>query len=155
MTKIAAVNFYMITVIGMLIHAFVPVTGCDNKQGIYGYVYRISGNQMPSPQRKTPTLQGIQSTVFVYEITNIKQVVRQGQSPFYLSINTRPVAETVSDSTGYFKLMLAPGRYSLFTKKGPLFYANWFDKDNNIAPIDVSPGKMTKTEIRVDYDAAY
>ena len=126
------------------------------KQGIEGYVYRIFGNQMPSPNIKPSTPKGTKkTTIYIYERTNISQVVRQGHTSFYVSILSKLVTTTMSDSSGYFKIKLPPGRYSLFTKKDTLFYANWFDKDNNIAPIEVLPGKMTKAEIRVDYDAAY
>jgi hypothetical protein len=133
-----------------------PTQGpADHKQGIEGYVYRISGNQMPSPQIKRPLPKGTQATIYIYELTGLNQVDRQGQSPFYFSVKTKLVKKAASDSSGYFKIALPPGHYSLFTKKDTLFYANWFDKDNHISPIEILPGKMTKTEIRIDYDAAY
>jgi hypothetical protein len=50
---------------------------------------------------------------------------------------------------------LQPGKYSLFTKKDNLFYANIFDGKNNIAPIEVLPKALSKVEIKVDFDATY
>jgi len=125
------------------------------QQGIEGYVYRISGNQMPSPDAKPSKPRGIQTVLYIYQLTNINQVQRQGLSAFYRSIRTNYVAKVESDSTGYFKINLAPGKYSLFAKKDDLFFANWFDKDNNISPTEVLSEKFSKVEFRIDYDAVY
>jgi hypothetical protein len=125
------------------------------QQGIEGYVYRVSGNQMPSPDRKPVAPKGIKTTLYIYQLTNISQTIRQGQTAFYSSIKTKLISKIGTDSNGYFKISIGPGRYSLFTKKDELFFANWFDKDNNIAPAEVLPGKMTKIEFTVDYDAVY
>jgi len=125
------------------------------KQGIEGYVLRISGNQMPSPDRKSSVPKGIQTTLYIYQLTNMNQVIRQGQSAFYSSIKTKLIAAIETDTNGYFKVALDPGRYSLFTKKDKIFFANIFDKDNNIAPAEVLSGKMTSVKFVVDYDAVY
>lgn len=125
------------------------------KQGIEGYVFRISGNQMPSPDRKPSAPKGIKTTLYIYQLANISQVIRLGQSAFYSSIKTKLLSKVETDTNGYFKISMEPGRYSLFTKKNELFFANWFDKDNNIAPVEVLPGKMTRVEFTVDYDAVY
>jgi hypothetical protein len=125
------------------------------QQGIEGYVYRVSGNQMPSPDRKLSPPKGIKTTLYIFELTNLGQVIRQGQSAFYLSIKTKLISKIQTDTNGYFKISTEQGRYSLFTKKNELFFANWFDKDNNIAPAEVLQGKMTKVEFTVDYDAVY
>ena len=125
------------------------------KQGIEGYVYRISGNQMPSPDAKPTPPKGIKTDLYFYQLTNINQVERQGQSAFYYSIKTKLIAKIETDTNGYFKIDLDPGRYSVFAKKDKLFYANWFDKDNNIAPAEVLPGKISQVEFRIDYDAVY
>src|ERR1700693_2268545 len=125
------------------------------QQGIEGYVYRISGNQMPSPDRKLSPPKGIKTTLYIFELTNLDQVTRQGQSAFSYSIKTKLVSKIQTDTNGYFKISTEPGHFSLFTKKDALFFANWFDKDNNIAPAEVIQGKMTKVEFTVDYDAVY
>jgi hypothetical protein len=62
------------------------------------------------------------------------------------------VKQADTDDTGYFKLELPPGHYSLFTKKNGLFYASQFDTRNNIAPVEVTAGKMTRVECRVEGD---
>jgi hypothetical protein len=124
-------------------------------QGIEGHIYFVSGNQMPSPNKKPSRPKGIKTTLYVYELTNINQVTRQGQSVFYSFVNTKLVSRAESDSNGYFTVPLKPARYSLFTKKGDLFFAGIFDVYNNIAPTEVLPGKITEVDVRVDYDATY
>ena len=90
--------------------------------------------QIKSPQRHSATL-------YIYELTNLSQVTRVGESAFYSNIRTRLVQTVQSDASGYFSVSLPPGQYSLFTKKDALFYANNFDGQNNMAPVKVSPGK--------------
>jgi hypothetical protein len=125
------------------------------KQGIEGYVYRVSGNQMPSPDAPPSRPRGVKTKVYVYELTNIQQVVKEGQGAFYRSINTKFIKVFETNSKGFFRVALQPGKYSLFTKKDNLFYANIFDGKNNIAPIEVLPKALSKVEIKVDYDATY
>ncbi|HMH32319.1 MAG TPA: hypothetical protein VK543_04770 [Puia sp.] len=124
-------------------------------QGIEGYVYRISGNQMPSPDIKPSPLKGVRTTLYVYGLTNLSQVIKHDQGPFYESVQTKLIRKVETDSTGYFNVQLPVGRYSLFAKKGTLFFANWFDGNNNIAPVEVVAKKITKVVFKIDYDAAY
>jgi hypothetical protein len=125
------------------------------KTGLEGFIFRISGNRMPSPDVKPIPPKGTKATVYIYQLTSMSQVTRVEQSAFYSSIRTRLVQTVSSDSTGYFFTILPPGEYSLFTKKDALFYANNFDGDNHIAPVRVSAGKMTQVNVNIDYDAVY
>jgi hypothetical protein len=125
------------------------------EQGVEGFVYRISGNQMPSPGTKPSMPKGIPTTIYVFELTNIKQVSRLGQTAFYKSIKTKFVRKLESAADGHFSVQLPVGSYSFFTMKNDLFYANWFDTNYNIAPVSVMSGKMTAIKIRIDYEANY
>lgn len=129
-------------------------TGCS-KSGIKGHLYRVSGNQMPSPGEPKTAPQGMKTMLYVYELTNISQVSRSEGSPFYRTISTKVIKEIESGDDGSFQVKLDPGQYSLFVKKGDLFYANIYDGNNNIYPVKVSKGKMTEVDFRVDYDASY
>jgi len=133
--------------------AFKPATSI--KQGIEGYVYLVTGNQMPGPGVKRPAPKGMKTTVYIYALTNISQVVKPDASSFYSSIKTKLVKRVVSDSKGHFSVQLPPGTYSVFTKKDALFYANLSDEKNNIFPVKVAPGKMTKIDVQVNYNAVY
>src|ERR1039457_873365 len=76
------------------------------QQGIEGYVYRVSGNQMPSPDRKPVAPKGIKTTLYIYQLTNISQVIRQGQSAFYSLIKTKLISKIETDANGYFKISI-------------------------------------------------
>jgi hypothetical protein len=131
------------------------VTGQVKKTGIEGYIFRISGNRMPSPDAKLSPPKGEKAVLYVYELTSLSQVTRQGESPFYSSIRTRLVKSVNSDEKGYFFVSLPPGEYSLFTKKDALFYANNFDGNNHIAPVKVVTNKVSQVNVNIDYDAVY
>lgn len=125
------------------------------KQGISGFVYRISGNQMPSPNRPASKPNGLKTTLFIYEVTNIKDVSRKETSAYYYSIHKKLISTVHSDSTGHFLINLPAGIYSVFTKVNQLFYANTFDEKNNIAPVKVEKGKMSVITIKLDAGTIY
>jgi hypothetical protein len=134
-----------------------PHPGCltasfSDSTGIEGIAYTVSGNRMPSPDLRPGPRQlvGIKATVTIFELTNSSQVVQVGQSPCYTAVNTKLVRQEDTDEKGHFSVLLAPGRYSVFTKKGGLFCAGRRDDKNNIAPVDVVAGKMTWVECRVE-----
>lgn len=128
--------------------------GCG-KSGIRGQVYQVSGNQMPSPDDPPAPPKGVQTTLYIYELTNIGQVSRQGQSAFYASIGTKLVREVATKADGSYLVKLKPGWYSLFVKKDSLFFSSQFDSNNNIHPVEVREGVMTEDEFRVNYNAVY
>jgi hypothetical protein len=124
-------------------------------QGLEGYVYRISGNQMPSPNAKPHPLKGISTGLYIYVLTGLDQVERVNQSAFYSHIHSKYIGMVMTDSNGFFRIALPSGKYSLFVKKDSLFYANLFDQHNHINPAEVFPGKISRIEFRMDFDASY
>ena len=124
------------------------------RQGIKGHVYMVKGNQMPSPDRPSSAPAGMKTILYVYELTNTSQAVGK-EGAFYTSVSTKLVKEIQTDENGYFKAKLKPGRYSLFVKKGELFYSNIFDDKNNIHPIEVKKGEWTEEEFKADWGAVY
>lgn len=125
------------------------------RSGIKGHVYLESGNRMPSPDAPLPTPTGIKTTLYIYPLTNISEVERDGVSAFYKNIAKPLVKEVNTDAGGAFKVKLKPGVYSLFVKKGDMFYSSQFDEKNNIHPVEVRPGKMTEIVFKANYDAVY
>lgn len=124
-------------------------------QGISGYVVEARGNQMPMKGAPVNNPKGILATVLVYEPTNLLQVSRVNNSPLYTAIRTNLVATVVTDSTGFFFVVLPVGKYSLFIKKGEAFYANVFDQFNNISLYEVETGKYTTVKLTMSSDATY
>lgn len=125
------------------------------RAGIKGHVYLETGNRMPTIGEPSPEPIGIKTILYIYELTNINDVQREGQSAFYHSVNTALVKEVETDDKGFFRVKLKPGNYSLFVKKGDRFYSSQFDEKNNIHPVEVKPGKMTRVVFKANYGAVY
>jgi hypothetical protein len=125
------------------------------KQGIAGNVFSLAGNQMPAPNAPIPKPQPLSTTIYIYELTNLKDVVRLNQSPFYSVIYTRFIDSTLSDKNGFFSIALPEGHYSLFTKINDQYYANGYDEKNNIQPVQVFKDSITHTTLQISYRAFY
>jgi len=142
--------------------------GFDQKSGIYGTVYSSGGNHMPAPNRHRPdtaglnlrrgvdsealkssTIPGVKATVCIFRLTSDSQVVHVDPT-HYRAILTPLISQIETDEKGHFHLFLPPGTYSVFTKKGELFYASRRDEKNHIAPVEVLPGKMTQVSCSVE-----
>jgi hypothetical protein len=124
------------------------------QQGIEGTARHISGNQMPSPRLRPGVPPGIRTTICVFRLTNQTQVAGAGRAGLYRSVQTLLVQQADTDDSGRFRILLPPGTYSVFTKKGSLFYATRRDEKNNIAPVEVLPGRMTRVDCSVASDHA-
>jgi hypothetical protein len=136
-----------------LIFVASSLTAFSQKQGLYGQVFWVSGNQMPGPESILSPNQGTSREILIYEITSIRDVTQVG--PFFRDVKTKLVATIQSKTDGSFKVKLLPGAYSIFTKEKNGLYANLFDEKNNINPVVVRPGQYAWKTITVDYDAAY
>lgn len=123
-------------------------------QGIKGKVVLRQGNHMPSPDASQQSSgRGVKRELYIHELTNMAQV--QGEPPFYSQIQTKLVAKVVSDENGCFEVKLKPGTYSLFSQEADGFFANLFDGQNNIFPVEVTENKVTTVEFIIDYNATY
>ncbi|WP_242921291.1 carboxypeptidase regulatory-like domain-containing protein [Pontibacter liquoris] len=126
------------------------------EQGIKGQVLWVAGNQMPSPDApQSSGRRGIQRTVYIYELTNASQTTTTA-GVFHTNIQTRLVTQVATDANGNFAVSLKPGKYSLFTKeeeKG--LFANQFDGEMNIFPVEVQRGQVTSVEFLINYNASY
>lgn len=125
------------------------------KQGIQGQILWEAGNQMPSPDAPPSNgRRGVERTVYVYELTNSSQTTSQ-DGIFHTNIKTKLVTQVKTDANGKFAVNLKPGRYSLFTKEEQGLYANLFDGEMNIFPVEVKEGEVTTVEFLVNYNAFY
>ncbi len=124
-------------------------------QGITGFVYEEKGNMMPMIGQTPPTSKGIAATVEVYEATNIRQAIKDGETTFYTSVSTKKIVVAAADSLGKFSIALPAGRYSLFIKIGEKLYANSFNEKNDINVFTVEENKVTEAKIVVNNEAVY
>ncbi len=94
--------FLMLTVLSSYTCIF------GKKGGIKGMIYLVTGNQMPSPDQMLPPKKPLQTTLYIYELTNIDQVTRaEAHAPFYTAINTKLIKQVNSDTKGEFKVETA------------------------------------------------
>jgi hypothetical protein len=121
-------------------------------QGIAGKVLWREGDHMPGPGN-TPRSAGVAKEVLIYELTKTDQTVQNGQ--FFKDLKTDLVQKVTSDANGNFQVSLSPGTYSVFTNEADGYFANIFDAEDNIFPITVDSGRVTRISIVVDYKAVY
>jgi len=125
------------------------------QQGIQGKVLWEAGNQMPSPDApQSGGRRGVERTVYIYELTNSSQATT-ADGVFHTNIQTKLVTQVKTDADGNFAIKLKPGRYSLFTKEEKGLYANLFDGEMNIFPVEVKEGEVTSVEFLINYNAFY
>ncbi|WP_200974405.1 carboxypeptidase regulatory-like domain-containing protein [Echinicola sp. 20G] len=139
------------------------IYGCKaqrvDTQGIVGQVYWVEGNLMPtitednSTVPKKPEREKVKRTIRVYERTHINQATMG--DVLFTAIETPMIAEIETEEDGSFIIGLAPGSYSIFTVEEDGYFANIYDLDSYIQPIEVHDGEWTSTEILINYKAVY
>jgi hypothetical protein len=118
-------------------------------QGVWGNVWFWEGDFMPL--NPAGTITPVQRRVYAYELTNSTQVEPQDSGGFYRIIRTHPIDSVRSNSTGFFQMTLAPGRYSFFVREGSDYYSTWTDSARNILPTTVVADSVTKVQIDITY----
>ncbi len=129
-----------------------------SKQGLFGKVQWIEGNQMPmiieegqQDDRKGP--RPIEREVVVFGQTKTSDT--EMDNGFYKNIKTKEVARFKTDKNGQFFINLKPGIYSLFTVEEDGLWANTFDGENRINPIEILENEIAVITITINYNAAY
>lgn len=127
-------------------------------QGIQGQVFWVEGNQMPKiveegDEPDQPEKKGVKRVLRIHELTHINQA-SLGDALFG-DIETPLVAEVETDESGRFSVALPPGKYSVFTVEEKGYFANIFDLDSYINPIEVKENAWTQADILINYAAFY
>jgi hypothetical protein len=123
-------------------------------QGIEGFVYQASGNQMPMKGRPVSAKsKGITREIWIYEATPLQQA--EGRLPLFNRINTRLISKTRSDSTGHYQVNVPAGRYSVLVKEGQQFFAAETNGIGTLTPVEVLHGKMSRRDVIVNLQASY
>ncbi len=127
--------------------------GQTQDQGIKGKVLLLEGNVMPGPDRKKPAGQPVVRTLHIYKVLLESSLEKEGD--FYVLPEQAPVKVIKSDAEGKFSVDLPPGTYSLLSKEKQGLYANLFDGQGHIYPVEVQAGKYTEVVFKIDYGAFY
>jgi hypothetical protein len=123
-------------------------------QGLSGYVYKESGNQMPSPNRAPRKPKGIKCALYIYQPTTLKQVA--GSSPVFTGVSGKLVTIVHSDSTGYYAVKLPVGKYSVFLRTDDQsFFADESDGDGILNPAEVIADKVSTRNFTLRRGAVY
>jgi len=148
-----------------LLVALLSLNGCkaiqmdqDQEQGIIGQLYWMEGNQMPmivedGEEPITQEKMKIKRTVRIYELTRLNEL--ELSNGLFEAPSTNLVAEVISDETGQFKVGLPPGKYSVFTVEEDGLFANIFDQEMNVNPIEITEEEWVIMNIKIDYKAFY
>jgi hypothetical protein len=122
-------------------------------QGISGHVTYSEGNMMPGPGM-TNSGKGVQRTIMIYSLASVAEA--KGEAPLYQSVGTQLIATVKSDTAGYYKCSLKPGRYSVFTEEeGKKLFSGLSNDKAELSPVEVLPGKVAVYDIMVNYKAVY
>lgn len=142
----------LLTAVLLLLH----LAGCSQKTvRVSGVVWRITGNQMPSPDMPTPSYGGYATQVYFFSPTALRDARRAGPGGFYAIIPSPLLAKASTDAKGRFRIRLAPGRYSVFIGRDSLFYANILDGEGVLNPVDIGRAGKQYIELKADWDARY
>ncbi|MES2797314.1 MAG: hypothetical protein V4683_15180 [Bacteroidota bacterium] len=122
---------------------------------ICGNILKLSGNQMPDPDRQVPKGERVSREIFIHQLTKVADTEGDGAT-FFNKINTKLVKKVVSDKKGRFCANLPVGKYSIFINDpGYGLYANNFDGEMNICPIEVKKGKNKDITLQITHSAAF
>lgn len=131
----------------------------EKTQGIHGQLFWVEGNLMPQASEggnsstEKNLRQGVQRTVKIHSLTHMDQL----SIGDYLigTIQTPEIASFETEPDGSFRIELPIGKYSLFTVEQDGFFANTFDSENHINPVEVKVGEWSKFDVIINYKAVY
>ncbi len=124
-------------------------------QGISGSVVEEIGNRMPMVDAPASSPNPFETTVFVYELVNVKNVEPANNNGLYTVVNSKLITSVKTDAKGKFSINLPVGKYSLFVQKNSSFYANRFNAQNDINVYEVNKDALTTATIKVSLNAVY
>lgn len=109
---------------------------------------------MPSPNRAQRKPKGIKCDLYIYQPTTLKQAM--GSNPVFTNVNSKLVTTVHSDSTGYYAVKLAVGKYSVFIRTDDQhFFADESDGEGVLNPAEVVANKVTPRNFTLRRGAVY
>ncbi|MEQ8417578.1 MAG: carboxypeptidase regulatory-like domain-containing protein [Imperialibacter sp.] len=127
----------------------------SDKQGVTGAVYWMEGDFMPRIGEKPGgSRQPIVREILFYRPFNTTDLGGE-HGPIYRSLPGEPIARVSSDENGSFSISLPLGTYSVFTREPDGFFANRFDGNGIINPVEVKAGAFSEIVIEINYEAVF
>ena len=122
-------------------------------QGVWGNVWFWQGNFMPGPGPPSGTITAVERDVLMYEPTKISSCERSPEDGSIIDIDSKLVATTRSNATGFYQLSLPPGSYSVFVKEGSAYMVLIGSSDDFLSQVTVTQGHVTKAQLDIKYEA--
>ena len=126
-------------------------------QGICGTVVEKRGNHMPSPDSPRPNPSGtaVEREVLIFPLLNMSQI-DVGDNGFINSVReARPVKTLKSGKDGKLCDSLPVGQYSVVVREPKGLYANLFDTENNIFPVNVQKNRRSDVRVEIMHQAVF
>lgn len=122
---------------------------------ICGNIIKLTGNQLPDPDREPSKGQVFTGEILIYKPTKIADTEGDGATKF-TKIKTKLVKKTWTDKTGKFCINLPIGKYSIFINDPDYgLFANTFDGEMTICPIEIVKGKNKEISLQITHSAAF
>lgn len=123
-------------------------------QGIEGYIYELTGNQMPMKGKPTNNnKRGVKREIYIYRATSAKQT--KGNTPLFDKVNTPLVLKTTSDQNGHYKANLPIGNYSVFVKEDGKLFAAETNGAGILNPVNIMLNKISNRNVIITVNAAF
>ncbi|MCA6073681.1 carboxypeptidase regulatory-like domain-containing protein [Fulvivirga sedimenti] len=119
-----------------------------------GQLVWITGNQMPGPDKKPSSGNGVQRVVLIYPPT-LRSDCEMNPNGLYTQVPGNPVATVLSDTDGTFIIHLPEGTYSVLTREEEGMFAGVFDGNGTLNPVLIEKRDTTELRIEINYSAAY
>lgn len=147
---------YLLLCVGLAIGCRSPK---EKTQGIHGQLFWVEGNLMPQASEagigatEETLRRGVQRTLKIHTLTHIDELTIGD----YLigTIQTPEIASIQTETDGSYRIELPIGKYSLFTVEKEGYFANIFNTENHINPVEVKAREWSKFDIIINYKAVY
>lgn len=121
---------------------------------IEGRIFEKLGNAMPAKGGHAGKGSPLSTKVYIYKILRLAQLENQNGT-FCKKINGILVDTALSDSTGYYQIVLKPGQYSIVVGYENGYFIPYFSGIDGVAYIQIEPNKSTPLNITVNQKASY
>lgn len=142
----------------LMVSSCKPMKKSDG-QGLQGKITWLEGNQMPMMSEEgessqvNPKGEPVKRMVLIYPLTKLSDAQLEGS--LFTRVKGEAIATVESNAEGEYAVSLAPGNYSVFIQEEEGLFANMFDGNGNIQPVQIKKNEWTTLDIIVNYKAFF